>query len=85
VQVFLFSDFKHAFAFMTQCALYAEEHAHHPEWFNVYNKVIVVLNTHDCNGISEKDIMFAEQMDAWYKQVNATDAQGAQDHPVVNV
>lgn len=54
-----FKSFKEAFAFMTQVALYAEEKAHHPEWFNVYNKVEIQLTTHDAGGVSEKDFAFA--------------------------
>ena len=49
-----FGDFKDAFGFMSSSALHAEENCHHPEWFNVYNRVEVVLTTHDCDGLSEK-------------------------------
>jgi 4a-hydroxytetrahydrobiopterin dehydratase len=54
-----FADFNAAFAFMTRAALWAERHDHHPEWFNVYNKVVVDLTTHDAGGISERDLAFA--------------------------
>lgn len=60
---FVFSDFVSAFGFMTRCALVAEKMDHHPEWFNVYNKVNVLLTTHDCKGFSEKDVKLAEVMD----------------------
>ncbi len=59
-----FGDFKRAFGFMTQAALKAEQMDHHPEWFNVYNKVDVVLATHDANGVTEKDVELAGFMDA---------------------
>lgn len=62
-KTFLFKNFQQAFGFMTMCALYVEKHDHHPEWFNVYNKVNVQLTTHDVSGISQKDIDLATQMD----------------------
>ena len=46
-----------------QVALYAEKHNHHPEWFNVYNRVSVTLTTHDVEGLSIQDIQMAQQMD----------------------
>ncbi len=61
---FTFRDFNAAFGFMSRCALKAEKMDHHPEWFNVYNRVDVVLATHDCNGISARDIELAQFMDA---------------------
>lgn len=63
-RTFQFGDFKAAFAFMTQAALKAEQMDHHPEWFNVYNRVVVTLTTHDRGGISEKDIELAQYMDS---------------------
>merc|ERR1712170_154541 len=57
---FLFKDFNQAFGFMTRVALKAEKMNHHPEWFNVYNKVQVTLSTHDAGGLSEKDIKLAK-------------------------
>lgn len=60
---FVFHDFAQAFAFMAQVALYAEKHNHHPEWFNVYNRVSVTLTTHDVEGLSIQDIQMAQQMD----------------------
>lgn len=62
-RTFVFADFNEAFAFMTQCALKAEQMNHHPEWFNVWNKVVVTLTTHDTGGVSELDIQLATFMD----------------------
>ena len=58
-----FADFNQAFGFMTQAALVAEKMNHHPEWSNVYNRVSVVMTTHDVNGLSMKDIEMARFMD----------------------
>jgi len=58
-----FADFVAAFGFMASCALVAERMNHHPEWFNVYNKVVVDLATHDVAGISAKDFELAAAMD----------------------
>ena len=59
---FKFNDFKEAFAFMTKVALKAEQMNHHPDWFNVYNRVEVKLSTHDADGITAKDIELAKFM-----------------------
>ncbi|MEM8798932.1 MAG: 4a-hydroxytetrahydrobiopterin dehydratase [Pseudomonadota bacterium] len=59
-----FADFKTAFAFMSFAAFHAEGADHHPEWFNVYNKVDVTLTTHDAGGVTDKDAALAEIMDA---------------------
>lgn len=58
-----FGNFVEAFGFMTRCALHAEKVDHHPEWFNVYNKVDVTLSTHDCGGLSQLDVDMAQLMD----------------------
>jgi len=60
---FTFPDFNAAFGFMVRCALQAEKMDHHPEWFNVYNKVDVTLSTHDCGGLSSRDLELARFMD----------------------
>lgn len=60
---FKFSDFNAAFGFMTRVALMAEKMDHHPEWINVYNRVDVTLATHDCGGVSERDVKLALFMD----------------------
>ncbi len=62
---FVFKTFNEAFGFMTRTALLAEKMDHHPEWFNVYNKVEVTLSTHDAGGVTEKDITLAKAMDAY--------------------
>jgi len=58
-----FADFVEAFGFMASCALVAERQNHHPEWFNVWNKVVVDLTTHDAGGISANDFELAAAMD----------------------
>ena len=59
---FVFEDFSQAFAFMSRVALAAETADHHPEWFNVYNRVRVHLTTHDAGGITQRDLDLAERM-----------------------
>jgi len=56
---FIFKDFNQAFGFMTRVALKADKVDHHPEWFNVYNKVQITLATHDCGGLSSRDVNMA--------------------------
>ena len=60
---FQFKNFVDAFGFMTRSAIWAEKWNHHPEWFNVYNKVEVTLSTHDVGGLSALDIKLARKMD----------------------
>lgn len=62
---FEFANFNEAFGFMTRAALLAEKMDHHPEWFNVYNKVDVTLATHDAGGVTENDVKMAKAMDAY--------------------
>lgn len=62
-KTFTFKSFIRAFGWMSQIAIWAEKLKHHPEWFNVYNKVEVRLTTHDADGLSELDFALAEKME----------------------
>ena len=64
-----FADFVHAFGFMATAAIAIEKMNHHPEWFNVYNKVIVDLTTHDDGGISAKDVKLAKLLDGFAEKL----------------
>ena len=61
---FVFADFAQAFAFMTRVALLAEKMDHHPEWSNIWNRVEILLTTHDAGGLSTRDVVMAEAIDA---------------------
>jgi 4a-hydroxytetrahydrobiopterin dehydratase len=61
---FEFSDFNEAWGFMCRVALKADAMDHHPEWFNVYNKVDVTLATHDADGVTDLDVTLAQFMDS---------------------
>lgn len=61
---FTFADFNEAFGFMTRVALLADKADHHPEWSNVYNRVDIVLTTHDAGGLSKRDIDLAQAIEA---------------------
>lgn len=63
---FIFANFIEAFSFMTSIAIIAEKQNHHPEWFNVYNKVRIHLSTHDAGGITEKDFALAISINKIY-------------------
>ncbi len=63
VKTYTFKDFNAAFGFMVRVALKAEKLDHHPEWFNVYNKVEVLLSTHDADGVTALDVEMAKFMD----------------------
>ena len=67
-KTFLFPAFTQAFGFMTEVAIIAEKADHHPEWFNVYNRVEVTLSTHDCGGLSQRDVDLAQAMDHIYQR-----------------
>ncbi len=61
---FRFKDFTEAWGFMSRVALLAEKHDHHPEWSNVWNRVEILLTTHDAGGLSERDLALARAIDA---------------------
>lgn len=69
VKSFTFRDFLGAFSFMTRVAILAEQHNHHPEWSNVYNKVEIRLTTHDAGGLTDQDFRLADAID---KYITAT-------------
>ncbi len=71
-RTFRFADFTAAFAFMTRTALMAEKLDHHPEWFNVYNRVDATLTTHDADGVTELDVKLATFMDMAAKSAGST-------------
>ena len=60
---FVFADFNTAFGWMTRIAMVAEHMNHHPEWSNVYNRVEILLTTHDCDGLSERDAKLARSIE----------------------
>ena len=68
-----FDDFAQAFAFMTRMAEVSERMNHHPEWFNVYNRVDILFSTHDAGGLTERDIAFAHWVDATAPAMGAID------------
>lgn len=61
---FRFADFSAAWGFMARVALLAEQQGHHPEWFNVWNRVEITLSTHDAGGLSVRDVALAKAIDA---------------------
>eukprot|EP00037_Helgoeca_nana_P018620 m.178240 g.178240 ORF g.178240 m.178240 type:complete len:118 (-) comp24512_c0_seq1:3015-3368(-) len=63
-KTFMHKDFNEAFGFMSRVALKAETMEHHPEWFNVYNKVEITLSTHDVQGLSDRDVKLAKFIDS---------------------
>ena len=69
---FRFNDFSAAFAFMTRVAFVAETMSHHPEWFNVWSKVHIVLTSHDVSGVSSRDIDLAKEIDRLAQECGAS-------------
>jgi 4a-hydroxytetrahydrobiopterin dehydratase len=63
-RTFVFADFVEAFGFMTRVAILAEKADHHPEWSNIYNRVDVLLTTHDAGGLSARDVALATAIEA---------------------
>ena len=74
-RTYQFQDFAAAFGFMAQMAIFSEKVNHHPEWFNVYNRVEVTLTTHDVNGLSTLDMDWARKADGTFAQL------GRQEQP----
>lgn len=74
VKTFKFKDFNEAWGFMSRVALAAEKADHHPEWFNVYNKVKITLTTHDAGGLSERDVALAGFIEEAARQAGARNA-----------
>ena len=72
---FRFKDFNTAFGFMSRVALYAEKADHHPEWWNVYNRVDVTLSTHDAGGVTDRDVALAHFMDQAAAHANGVPLQ----------
>ncbi len=68
VRELVFKDFNQAFSFMTQVALAAERHDHHPEWANVFNRVNITLRTHDADGLTDKDFTLARIVDEAFER-----------------
>lgn len=70
--VFTFENFSQAFAFMTEVAMLAEKHNHHPNWSNVWNRVEIRLNTHDAGGVvTEKDRVLARDIEGVWRRYGA--------------
>lgn len=65
-----FGDFAEAFGFMARVAIVAEKMDHHPEWSNVYNRVTILLTTHDCGGLSQRDAALAQAIDEMLMESN---------------
>ena len=65
IRTFRFKDFNAAFGFMTRVALYADKADHHPEWFNVYNRVEMTLTTHDADGLSARDAAMVRAIEGY--------------------
>ena len=74
-KTFTFTDFNAAFGFMTRVAIKAEQMNHHPEWFNVWNRVDITLSTHDANGLTHRDADLARFIEQAAKGAGATGAK----------
>lgn len=76
-----FADFSRAFGFMSRVAMQAEKLDHHPEWFNVYSRVEILLTTHDADGVTELDVELAKFIDAAALQCGAVDPTPPRPRP----
>ncbi len=77
VREFVLRNFAQAMGFMTEVAIHAEKANHHPEWFNVYNRVRVTLTTYDSSGLTERDLRLAQVMDRIYAERTQPTATGS--------
>lgn len=81
---FVFDSFLEAFAFMTRVALIAERLGHHPEWRNVYNRVDVLLTTHDAGGLSDKDVALSRMIDRLEGACASRDASSLREATILS-
>ena len=81
-KTFIFRDFIECFGFMSQVAISAEKLDHHPEWFNVYNRISITLSTHDCDGLSSLDFELAQLIDKYaeHREAQIEDFAGLDEH-----
>lgn len=70
-RTYRFRDFVEAWGFLSAAALLVQQMDHHPEWSNVYNRVDITLSTHDCGGLSERDVKLARRIDGFAKDIPA--------------
>ena len=81
VKKFQFADFSEAWGFMSRVALLAESQNHHPEWFNVWNRVEIILSTHDAGGLSARDVKLAEAIEKVVRPPGRSNSFSPRAHP----